>query len=195
MSNPDSAPPVLASAPVFIISWAAPFGSSQLQKIAFRELEGINSEIDVQQYISVDPTGYVNHTKQFGMTKPPTVTLRRGLDNNLALWQWHQLALDGNPKARVDCVGLDIYPAWGPGAPTSTSNLPGVQKYQPTAPIASYTLMNAWCSRIAIGSAQAGEGIVTEEVTIVCDQIAQGHGDGRGPAHLTAPPPTLPPTR
>ena len=70
----------VASAPIFVIT--AP--GAGIAKLSFQELSGINSEINIEQYISVDPLGNVNHTKQMGLTKPPSVTLRKGLDSPVA---------------------------------------------------------------------------------------------------------------
>jgi hypothetical protein len=61
---------------------------------AFSELSGINSEVESSEYIAVDPQGNIVHTKQYGKTKPPTVTLKRGVDNNGQMWVWHQQVQD-----------------------------------------------------------------------------------------------------
>ncbi|MEV5957033.1 phage tail protein [Streptomyces sp. NPDC051987] len=167
-SLPSAATPrpfaTVASAPIFVVSSNIQItGGHQLQNIAFQELAGISSEIGIEQYISVDTAGFLNHTKQFGLTRPPTVTLKRGLDNSLVLWKWHQMALTGDPAARADYLSLDIF---GGG-------LPGRKDQEP---LMSYTLVNAWCAKINISSARAGEGVVTEDVTIACDMITQGDG-------------------
>ncbi len=157
----------IASAPIFVISAPAlqitggPPGLS-ISNLAFQELGGINSEINIEQYVSVDSTGYVSHTKQMGLTKPPTVTLKRGIDTNLALWYWHNMALLGLPTARTN-VTLEMY---GGGVP-SISNV---------KPLFTYTLLAAWCAKINIAGARAGEGFVTEDIMIACDQIVQGDG-------------------
>ena len=156
--------PTIASAPIFVVSSNVQItGGYQLQNIAFQELGGINSEISIEQYITSDPNGFINHTKQFGLVKPPTITLKRGLDASLALWAWHQMALTGNPAARAQYLSLDIF---GGG-------LAGIQNQKP---LMSYTLVNAWCAKINISSAKAGEGFLTEDVTIACDVITQGDG-------------------
>jgi phage tail-like protein len=158
--------PTIASAPIFVVSSNIQItGGYQLKNIAFQELGGINSEISIEQYITSDPTGYINHTKQFGLVKPPTVTLKRGLDTSLALWAWHQMALQGHPSARADYLSLDIYGGGGVSIQTAK-------------PLMSYTLVNAWCAKINISSAKAGEGFLTEDVVIACDTITQGDGDG-----------------
>ncbi|HWF80327.1 MAG TPA: phage tail protein [Streptosporangiaceae bacterium] len=158
---------LIASAPIFLISapnlqiTLGPPGLA-ISNLAFQELGGINSEINIEQYVSVDSMGNVNHTKQMGLTKPPTVTLKRGVDSNLALWYWHYMALIGMPTARTD-VTLEMY---GGGAPTVAN----------VKPLFTYTLQNAWCAKINIAGAKAGEGLVTEDVTIACDRIVYGDG-------------------
>jgi phage tail-like protein len=164
---PSSTEPfrTIASAPVFVVSSNIQIpGGHKLQNIGFQELAGINSEINIEQYISVDATGHVNHTKQFGLTRPPTVTLKRGLDHSLTLWAWHQMALNGDPAARAQYLSLDIFGG-------------GSAAVQNQRPLMSYLLINAWCAKINISSAKAGEGVVTEDVTIACDVITQGDGD------------------
>jgi phage tail-like protein len=154
----------VASAPIFVITSNVQIGGDHLQDIAFQELAGINSEIGIEQYVSVDPGGFINHTKQFGLTRPPTVTLKRGMDSSLVLWNWHQMALSGDPRARAPWLGLDVF-----GGGLSAKN--------DQNPLMSYTLVNAWCAKINISSARAGEGVVTEDITIACDMITQGDGD------------------
>lgn len=155
----------IASAPIFVIS--APtlqiVGAPKpltIKNLAFQELGGVNSEINIEQYVAVDSTGYVNHTKQMGLTKPPTVTLKRGIDSNMALWYWHNMALQGLPNARAN-VTLEMY---GGGIPSISD----------AQPMFVYTLWSAWCAKINIAGARAGEGIVTEDVTIACDFIQAG---------------------
>lgn len=157
----------VASAPVFVITapnlqiTGGPPGLT-LGRLSFAELGGINSEINVEQYVSVDSTGMVNHTKQMGLTKPPTVTLKRGVDSNLALWYWHNMALMGMPTARTN-VTLEMYGG-------------GIASIKDAEPLFTYTLLSAWCAKINIAGAKAGEGFVTEDVTIACDQIVYGDG-------------------
>ena len=154
----------IASAPIFVLNSNIQIdGNFKLDKIAFQELGGINSEISIEQYIAADPGGFINHSKQFGVVKPPTVTLKRGLDNSLALWAWHQMAVAGKPTARADYLTLEIY---GGGLPSIQSG----------RPLMTYTLQNAWCAKINISSAKAGEGFLTEDVLIACDRITQGDG-------------------
>lgn len=156
-------PLTIASAPIFVVSSDIQIpGGHKLQNIAFQELGGIHSEVGIEQYISADSIG-VSHSKQFGMVQPPTVTLKRGLDNSLALWAWHQMAVVGLPAARAPYLSLDIYGG-------------GLAKIRDEQPLMSYVLVNAWCAKISISSAKAGEGFLTEDIVIACDAITQGDG-------------------
>jgi phage tail-like protein len=158
---------LIASAPIFVISSNVQIVGGpkplKITNLSFQELGGINSEINIETYVSVDSTtGLVNHSKQMGLTKPPTVTLKRGIDTDLSLWYWHNMALQGLPNARAD-VHLEMY---GGGTP-SISN---------SKPLFVYTLQNAWCAKINIAGAKAGEGFVTEDIMIACDRIVAGDG-------------------
>jgi phage tail-like protein len=156
--------PTIASAPLFVVSANVQIpGGRKLDNIAFQELGGINSEISVEQYIAANPVGFVSHTKQFGLVKPPTITLKRGVDKDMALWAWHQMAITGNPAARAPYLSLEIYGG-------------GLANVQDAQPLMSYILVNAWCAKINISSAKAGEGFLTEDVMIACDQIIQEDG-------------------
>jgi len=75
------------------------------------------------------------HTKQFGKTKPPTVTLKRGLDTETYMWAWHQAVLLGDPAARKTC-SLQLFAA-------SVSPKSG-------QPLITYLLENAWPSKLEI---------------------------------------------
>jgi phage tail-like protein len=119
---------------------------------AFSELSGINSEVESSEYISVDPQGNIVHTKQYGKTKPPTVTLKRGVDNNGQMWVWHQQVLQGLPSGRKSAT-LTLQDAQG-------------------ANFQKYVLEGAWLSKLEIGGLKAGDSaVVVETVQIVCDYI------------------------
>jgi phage tail-like protein len=120
--------------------------------ISFSELSGINSEVESSEYISVDPQGNINHTKQYGKTKPPTITLKRGVDNDGHMWAWHQQVLLGDPAGRKTAT-LTLQDAAG-------------NNFQ------KYVLEYAWLSKLEIGGLKAGDSaVVMETVQIVCDYI------------------------
>jgi phage tail-like protein len=129
----------------FIISIAG------VQIALFQELSGINSEVEHVEYISSDPQGNIVHQRLYGKTSPPTVTLKRGMDQNLYMWGWHLRVRNGDPGAPTDC-DLSIC---GP------DRKPKVQ----------FRLVHAWPRKVQMGTASAGKDMLTEEVTLVCDEI------------------------
>ena len=88
-----------------------------------------------------------------GKRNPPTVVLKRGKNNSMELWGWHEAVLFGNmAQARKSC-SLVMY------------NVEG-------KPVARYHLENAWPAKIEIGSLKAGASeVLMESVTIVCEHI------------------------
>ncbi len=142
--------PTVMSASTFVIQ------VDGIQVATFSELSGINTEVESIEYISTGREGIV-HTKQYGKTKPPTVTLKRGLDTDAYMWAWHQAVLQGEPAARKTC-SLMLFAA--SRSPSSDS------------PIITYILENAWPSKLDIGGMKAGATeVVTETVVLHCDHI------------------------
>lgn len=124
-------------------------------QIALSEISGINSKVGSTEYIYNDERGNTHHTKQFGKTEPPVVTVKRALDldGNNALLAWHAGARAGEKNAVVPHASLNIMPASG-------SN-----------PI-EYILENAWVSELNISPMKAGDGQVTMiEAKISCENI------------------------
>lgn len=119
---------------------------------SFSELSGINSEVEPAEYMYCDKNGAFFHTKQFGKTKPPTITLKRGMDDNNKLWAWHQAAVGGLPTARTTCQ-LQLFDASG-------------------KPVTTYTLENAWVTKLEIAGVGAGKSdVIMMTVTLTCDYI------------------------
>lgn len=147
--------PTVMSASTFVIQ------VDGIQVATFSELSGINTEVESVEYIATGPEGIL-HTKQFGKTKPPTVTLKRGLDTQTYMWSWHQAVLQGDPTARKTC-SLQLFAA-------SASPKSG-------QPLITYLLENAWPSKLEIGGMKAGATeVVTETVVLHCDQILMQPG-------------------
>lgn len=135
----------LVSAARFVVS------GDHMGEISFSELSGITSEVEVTEYMSSNKMG-VSLSKQFGRTKPATVVLKRGVDQNLKLWEWHQAVLGGDPMARRSCSLI-------------LKDAAGVTKQ-------SYNLLNAWPSKLEISSMKAGDsGAAIATVTLTCEQI------------------------
>jgi phage tail-like protein len=130
--------------------------ADRMAEISFSELSGITSEVEVSEYMSSNRLG-VSLSKQFGKTKPATVVLKRGVDQDMALWAWHQEVLGGQATARRSCslVLLDIA---------------GQIKQ-------TYDLLNAWPSKLEIGGMKAGGSeAAIATVTLTCEQIDLSNG-------------------
>jgi phage tail-like protein len=125
-------------------------------EITFSEMSGITSEIEVAEYMS-SGTGGVTMAKQFGKTKPATVVLKRGVDQDMTLWAWHADALAGNPEARR-------------GATLMLKDSAGNTQQ-------SYVLHMAWPSKLELGGFKAGgsEAIIAT-VTLTCEMIEVSPG-------------------
>lgn len=144
MASTNSA--TLVAAARFVVQFDAGGG-----QITFSELQGINSEVEVSEYMSSGTVG-VTLSKQFGKIKPATVTLKRGIDGDMTLWKWHQEVLAGLPSARKGCSLL-------------LQDTVGATKQ-------TYRLTNAWPNKLDIGGMKAGGSeAVIATVTLVCEQI------------------------
>lgn len=159
-AQPGGVGPALPPLAVSVFVLAAPgLGAPGASKIVFQELVRMASEIEPAQYVTTPPPGgATTYTKQLGTTQAPSVTLKRRLDADTTLWQWHRLALAGGPDARRNAV-LEMFTA-----PDFASGKP---------PVSIWNLPNAWCSKIAITGADAGSGgVAFETVEVLCDMIA-----------------------
>jgi phage tail-like protein len=140
--------PGLVSAARFYVScqgWTTGLG--------FSDLVGFSSEVESHEYSYNGMLGNV-HSKQFGRVRPPSITLKRALDEAgfAQLFAWHALARLNNPLAKM---------------PTSFTIMDAAGE----ATVAC-VLENAWCAKLDIDPAQAGSSsVVMMRTTIECDSI------------------------
>ena len=88
-----------------------------------------------------------------GKRNPPTVILKRGKNNSMELWAWHEAVLQGNMAAARRSCSLVMY------------NVDG-------KPVARYHLEDAWPAKIEIGGLKAGASeVLMETVTLTCTHI------------------------
>ncbi|OLR92871.1 phage tail protein [Actinokineospora bangkokensis] len=121
--------------------------------LGFSELAGFSSAVEHSEHDYNGLLGNV-HSKQFGRAKPPSITLRRGLDGEgfARIFAWHALARMNNPLAKVPAMFMIMDAA-------------GDTK-------AACVLENAWCSRVEMDTVAAGAaGVVMMKTTIECDSI------------------------
>jgi phage tail-like protein len=130
------------------------FSTSAIPSVAISELKNINTQVENSEYIYSDPKGAVVHTKQYGKTKPPSVTFVTGLEPNAStqFFAWHDKARSGDPMARQDA---DIV----------------LQDAGATFKL-TYLLEAAWVAKIDVAGAKAGgTENITLTVTLECDNI------------------------
>ena len=118
----------------------------------FSELTGITTSVDVVDFIESSDKEVVMR-KLPGKRNPPTVVLKRGKNNSMELWAWHESVLQGNMAAARRSCSLVMY------------NVDG-------KPVARYHLEDAWPAKIEIGALKAGASeVLMETVTMVCEHI------------------------
>lgn len=135
---------------------------------SFQEMSSMVSEVDAQEYIYCDDKGAVQHTKQYGKTKPPEVTLKRGFDSDLNLWTWHQQVRWNSPTAPQDATLVVVQTR---ANPTNGND---------TEVVMSFHLHNAWPKKLEITGLKAGDSAVAiESIVLCCDQIEFLPGDSK----------------
>lgn len=122
--------------------------------LGFSELAGFASAMESQEYSYNGRLGNV-HTKQLGRPRPPQLVLRRALDAKgfQKMLQWHLLARSNIPMGAKMPAQFTIMDKGG-------------------QPQMVFTLENAWCSKLEIDPAKAGESpVLMMRVTIECDSF------------------------
>ena len=74
----------------------------------FSELTGITTSVDVVDFIESSDKEVVMR-KLPGKRNPPTVVLKRGKNNSMELWAWHDAVLQGNMAAARRSCSLVMY--------------------------------------------------------------------------------------
>lgn len=160
--------PVILSAPRFYFQ---PTGCGK-PAWNFSEMSNISTEVAVEEFIYCDFDGAIQHTKQYGKTTPPSVTLIKPMDTDRALWAWHMSVQYGNQHARLDAT-LSVF---APGSP----DMPPQEQ-----PMFQWTLEKAWPARLDVSGMRAGDTQVgTLTVTFACEKITVlgANGTVSGPA-------------
>jgi phage tail-like protein len=122
------------------------------QIASFSELVGITTEVEpVELMASSDKEVLLK--KLPGKRKPPTLTLKRGKNQSMELWLWHEAVLHGDIIAARKSCSLVMYATDG-------------------TPVARYHLEMAWPSKLEVGALKAGASeVLMETVTLVCEHI------------------------
>src|SRR3954447_5127985 len=119
---------------------------------SFSELQGITTEVEAVDFLESTDREVV-FKKLPGKRKPPTVVLKRGKNNSMELWAWHEAVLLGDIVAARKSCSLVMY------------NYDG-------KPVARYHMEHAWPAKLEIGALKAGASeVLMETVTLVCERI------------------------
>ncbi len=122
----------------------------------FTELSGLTSEIEVTELKENGPDGKLIIKKIPSNSKPPTITLKRAKNVSMELSKWHDLARKGKIKEARKNGSIILYDF-------------------ENGEVARWNFVNAWPSKLSVGSLKAGSNdVVTEEATIVtesCERV------------------------
>ena len=119
---------------------------------SFSELQGITTSVEVVDFLESSDKEVV-FKKLPGKRNPPTITLKRGTNNSMELWTWHETVLLGDMAAARKSCSLVMY------------NVDG-------KPVARYHMEHAWPAKIEIGGLKAGASeVLMETVVIVCEHL------------------------
>jgi phage tail-like protein len=119
---------------------------------SFSELQGITTAVEIVDFFHSNDKD-VMLSKLPGKRQPPTVVLKRGKNNSMELWSWHEAVLNGDMAAARKSCSLVMYNSDG-------------------KPVARYHMENAWPAKIEIGALKAGTSeVLMESVTVVCEHI------------------------
>jgi phage tail-like protein len=118
----------------------------------FQELSGIVAEVEASDYWETNASN-PTVSKLAGKLKPPTVTLKRGMNGSLELWAWHESVRKGTMSAARRSCTLTMFNSEG-------------------KPVGRYWLEKAWPSKLEVGGLKAGASeALMETVTLTCEYI------------------------
>ncbi|HEU4420999.1 MAG TPA: phage tail protein [Pilimelia sp.] len=115
----------------------------------FKEVSGLQAEIQVIEHRENKPKGIPVIKKLPGARKWGDITLKRGKTDNPAFWKWLKEVQDGKIDSARRNASIVLY------------------DYE-RGEKARFNIMNCWPSKVSVGNLQAGGSEVTlEECTLV----------------------------
>lgn len=118
----------------------------------FQELSGIVTEVEPSGYWETSGTD-VTVNAPAGKFKPPTISLKRGMNGSLELWSWFEAVRTGNIRAARRSCTLTMLNTEG-------------------KPVAKYWLEKAWPTKLELAGLKAGASeALIETVTLTCEYI------------------------
>jgi phage tail-like protein len=114
----------------------------------FKEATGFDSESEVAEIKRSTPDGRTEVIKAPGNTKWGDIELKRGIDQDKALWNWRKLVITGNLKAaRKDCT-ITMLDYEG-------------------QPVVTYSIINAWPKKYTgVGLKADSNEVAVEGITL-----------------------------
>jgi phage tail-like protein len=120
---------------------------------AFREVSGLNAEVQVIEHKYNVPGGKTHTRKLPGAKKWGDVTLKRGKTADKALWEWMKLVHDGKIEEARRNASVVLY------------------DYSAGETV-RWNLLNCWPTKVSVGNMQAGASeILVEEATFCHEGI------------------------
>jgi phage tail-like protein len=121
----------------------------------FQEVSGIASELDVIDLQQNTSDGKAVIHKLPGNRKPPTITLKRGKNASKDIWDWHEKIFQGKVSDARKNGSVVLY------------------AYDHSE-VGRYNFVNAWPSKVSMGTLKAGANeVLMEEVTLVCEELTR----------------------
>lgn len=120
----------------------------------FREVSGLSAEITTIEHRENNPKGLPVLKKLPGSRKYGDITLKRGRTDSKVLWDWIKQVQDGKIDDARKNGSIVLY------------DYAGSEKSR-------FNFLNAWPSKVSIGSMQAGGSeVLLEECTITHEGVA-----------------------
>jgi phage tail-like protein len=119
----------------------------------FTDITLASSAVSQVNYQYTGPDGQPTFTTQPGQRTPATITLKRGMTNDLSAWSWHQEVLQGRMSSARSNGTISILDSEG-------------------KPAATFNVINAWPMKIdlsPLASAQSAAG--SETITLACESF------------------------
>lgn len=119
----------------------------------FSEVSGFQSEVEVKELYQANKAGKTIIIKAPGNIKPPDITFKRGMTDDMILYDWHKEVLEGKMTSARKNGSVVVY------------------DHEDTE-IIRYNFMRAWPSKWKSSDFNASNNdYVIEEMTLVCEEF------------------------
>jgi phage tail-like protein len=126
----------------------------------FTSIAGLGSSHQVATHKVVNDDGKEFEIKMPGRLQWEDVTVKRGLTDDMAFWEWRDMVVNGKMEdARTDCTIILLN-----------------RDYQP---VTQWTLLNAWPSKMTgVTVSSESNDFLVEEMVITHEGIKRGDAEG-----------------